>query len=152
MTDSAYKPIFKWMVNSGFGMVDKLDTFRTYGNSGFRSDILIDWISDLEHELDIAEDDLEALGNIDGIDTSKLHDAIEGNIRYYKPTFCWDLDDINGHIGNLDKFRKLHPVFRVSVLRHWIADLEYASRVSYFDLVEENKIKIKKKHLTSSST
>lgn len=41
-----------------------------------------------------------------------------------KPTFRWDLDNGEGSIGNLEKFRQLDPLMRCDLLTDWIAALD----------------------------
>jgi hypothetical protein len=113
------------------GFLENLDIFRTYADCSFRLDMVEDWRTCLEYELETAND------QIDDMDKTKIHNDIEGNIRYYKPSFGWDLRNRGGHIGNLHKFRKLHPVFRKTVLEGWLQDLQYAIKVTYCDNSKE---------------
>jgi hypothetical protein len=155
MNVNAYKPKFNWLLNDndgmGIGFVENLDTFRTFADSEFRLALLVGWKNCLYNELDLADHDMKLFKNID-IDKTKLHDDIESNIRYYKLSFGWDLYNWGANLGNVHKFRYLHPLFRKKMLDHWIKDVQYAIKINLFDYHKENKHKIKKKNLTSSST
>ena len=134
MNHISYKPKFNWVLHNNampVGFLENLDIFRTYADCSFRLDMVEDWRTCLEYELETAND------QIDDMDKTKIHNDIEGNIRYYKPSFGWDLRNRGGHIGNLHKFRKLHPVFRKTVLEGWLQDLQYAIKVTYCDNSKE---------------
>lgn len=45
-------------------------------------------------------------------------------MSYGKPTLKWDLESVEGSIGNLKKFRELDPLMRCDLLTDWIAALE----------------------------
>ena len=159
MNVNAYKPKFNWTPNDngalGFGFVENLDTFRTFANSEIRVIFLMGWEKSLHHELNLANHDINFFGyskNIDDIDMSKLFDDIEGNLRYYKLSFGWDLCNYGAHLGNVHKFRKLHPFFRKKMLNDWIEDIHYALKLSYSDCLKQFKHLVNKKCLTSSST
>jgi hypothetical protein len=119
------------------GFLENLDTFRAYADCSFRLDMVEDWRTCLENELEAANDQIEFFSRVEGMDKTKFHNNIEGNIRYYKPSFGWDLRNRGAHLGNLHKFRKLHPVFRKTVLEGWLQDLQYAIKVNYCDLTKD---------------
>lgn len=50
-----------------------------------------------------------------------------------KPTLKWDLDNGEGSIGNLDKFRQLDGLMRMDLLTDWMADLQNEYEAAYAD-------------------
>lgn len=45
-------------------------------------------------------------------------------MNYGKPTFKWDLENGEGSIGNLDKFRQLDSLLKLDLLSDWVTDLQ----------------------------
>jgi hypothetical protein len=60
-----------------------------------------------------------------------------------KPTFKWNLDDGEGSIGNLEKFRLLDPLVRLDLLQDWIHDLSVEYKIARQDFDKQLK-KIRK--------
>lgn len=50
-----------------------------------------------------------------------------------KPTFKWNLDDGEGSIGNLDKFRQLDGLMRMDLLTDWMFELQKEYEFAYSD-------------------
>jgi hypothetical protein len=47
-----------------------------------------------------------------------------------KPTFKWNLDNGEGSIGNLEKFRLMDPLVRLDLLQDWIHDLSVEYKIA----------------------
>jgi hypothetical protein len=47
-----------------------------------------------------------------------------------KPTFKWNLDNGEGSIGNLEKFRLMDPLLRLDLLQDWIHDLSVEYKIA----------------------
>jgi hypothetical protein len=56
-----------------------------------------------------------------------------------KPTFKWNLDNGEGSIGNLEKFRLMDPLLRLDLLQDWIHDLSVEYKIAHQEFDKQLK-------------